>query len=384
MTSAVSKRGHAARVARRLNSLAHARARQAALRFGWIPLEERVRWFGARSPRSGARALAVRAAQLTGTPGAWAAVLGQDGALRRELLTQLEQRGVTHSVAATIGDLRREERATRLPACLLSADVEAGRITATARAAVADPELASIPFEYVVGLEPERALARERDEYPEWHFVDPALLERPTPYALYERSLQRFEQKCSLRDYLDLHQLLHSVVEREVPGEVLEFGSYRGHSGWLIGATLAELGSDKPVRLFDTFERFPQESTGVDHFWSGTHDVVLDEVRTKLAELPAVSLVQGEFARTIPAAGIGSVALAFVDCDSHRAVSLVAEEVFDQVSPGGMMVFEDYGHPALLGCRLAVHDHFDGRTDCLRFFSYFSGLYVVMKLAGSS
>jgi len=136
------------------------------------------------------------------------------------------------------------------------------------------------------------------------------------------------------------------------------------------------------VQLFDTFESFPEEAAGIDYFWSASHEVVFDEVREKLAGLPRVELVRGDFATTVPAALGPQVALAYVDCDSYRAVKHVATTVFDsRLSVGGAMVFEDYGHPALLGCRVAVHELFDGRRDCMRFFSPFSGLYIVVKLA---
>ena len=43
------------------------------------------------------------------------------------------------------------------------------------------------------------------------------------------------------------------------------------------------------------------------------------------------------------------------------------------------MVFEDYGHASLLGNRLAVHEAFDGKPGAFRFFSQFSGSFVVCK-----
>jgi hypothetical protein len=43
------------------------------------------------------------------------------------------------------------------------------------------------------------------------------------------------------------------------------------------------------------------------------------------------------------------------------------------------MVFEDYGHQALLGNRLAIHQFFDKKKDCIKIFSQFSGFYIVVK-----
>jgi hypothetical protein len=308
-------------------------------------------------------------------------IVGQEGPLRRGVERELKQRGVSTRSVATMSDPVVHEAETTRLACVVAADIDVARVTATARASLAEPGFSAVPFEYTTGLEPEAEQMRKQDEYTDGGFISPVVLDDPSPYDLYADSLERFKQKCGLRDYLDLYQLLRSTVERGVEGDVAEFGSYKGHSGWLIGATLKALGSGKPVHLFDMFDVFPSESAGVDYFWSGTHHVQLEDVRCKLAEFDTVRLVPGEFEKTVPASGIDRIALAYVDCDSYRAVSYLANTLFeDRMSPGGFMVFEDYGHPALLGCRVAVHDYFDGRTDCVRFFSQFSGLYVVMKL----
>jgi O-methyltransferase len=250
-----------------------------------------------------------------------------------------------------------------------------------ARVVAARPALAAVPLEYAGGLDPKQAVFARLDEYPDTWFVSPVLLDDPSPYDIYEESLVHFEQKCGLRDYLDLYQLLKSVVERSVPGDVAEFGSYRGHSGYLIARTLDALGSDKALYMFDTFDSFPDEPLGVDHFWSRTHDVNFDEVRRKLESIGRVRLVKGDFTQTLASSGLGQVALAYVDCDSYRATRFLFETLLpEQVSVGGVFVCEDYGHPALLGNRAAVHDSLSSKSPWLRLFSQFSGLYIVVKL----
>jgi macrocin-O-methyltransferase TylF-like protien len=366
------------RFADRGASILRPRIERVARRFGWMSVYERVHWLGARSPRQAAQALASRASGLVIGPGQWALIVGADGPLRLALERELQDRGVAHRTAERIDQI---ERGRSSPACILLADTDVSRVTDAARAALADPLLSSVPLEYSTGLEPEAKQFRDQDEYARGGFISPVLLADPSPYRLYSSSLERFEQKCGLRDYLDLYQLLVSVHEREIPGDVAEFGSYKGHSGWLIASTLKALGSDRAVHLFDMFDAFPQEAAGVDYFWSGTHHVQLEEVRDKLAGLDAIQLHAGEFERTLPASSIDRLALAYVDCDSYRAVSYLANALFEQhLAPGGIMVFEDYGHPALLGCRVAVDEFFDGRTDCIKFFSQFSGLYVAVKL----
>jgi hypothetical protein len=253
-------------------------------------------------------------------------------------------------------------------------------MTRLAQRLTANAALNTVPFEYVAGVDPERTFFEKYDEYRDTWFVSPVLLDDETPYEIYRESLELFEQKCGLRDFLDLYQILRSAAERSVPGDVAEFGSYRGHSGWLIARSLQALGCDKRLFMFDTFDSFPDESLGVDHFWSGTHDVDFEEVKRKLSPFDNVHLVRGDFTETLASSELARVALAYVDCDSYRATRFLIDALLpERIVAGGALVCEDYGHPALLGNRVAVHESLTGVTNCFRFFSQFSGLYVVVK-----
>lgn len=132
--------------------------------------------------------------------------------------------------------------------------------------------------------------------------------------------------------------------------------------------------------MFDMFEHFPDESVGVDAFWSQTHNVDFQEVKAKFKDRPNTTLIKGDFTETLSAVNIDKMSLIYVDCDSYRATLFLMKELFEKkLSEKGIMIFEDYGHPALLGNRLAVHEFFEGRTDCIKFFSQFSGYYIVIK-----
>lgn len=371
----------------------HGRLRGLAQRAGWMSAPDRVRWFGARTVGEGARSLAARAAEhLADAVDGRVILVGEEGPLRDATQRLLDRHGWAYETRAELDPAPTGSSLATAPAfsdrpgeavAVLCTDRDARRMTETARRALEDPRLAGLPFEYVTGLQPEIVRSRRLDEDPGQAFVSPVLLAEASPYEIYEESLRHFEQKCALRDYLDLYQFLTSIEERDLWGDVAEFGSYRGHSGWLIARTLEALGSDRRLHMYDTFERFPEEPAGIDQFWSGTHPVRLEEVRARLAAFPDVRLVPGEFESTLPASGLGHLALAYIDCDSYRAVRYLADALYgEHLVLGGMLVFEDYGHPALLGCRVAIHEAFDGRRDCLRFFSPSSGLYVVVKLGG--
>lgn len=356
-------------------------------KFGRLPPQVKVHFLGADSESEATEALGkyarVMAANSVSRDG-WIALLGEDNAVRRGVERYLRGAKVACECISLDALLALPpERTARLLAVVCT-DTQARAIAAAAERLTAHPLLSKVPFEYAPGLDRQRQVFEQRDEYAQTYFVSPLLRDPVDVYALYEESLQRFEQKCGLRDFLDLYQVLLHVHKQAVPGDIVEFGSYRGHSGWLIARVLDALGSDKKLYLFDMFEKFPAESYGVDGFWSHTHDVDFDEVRAKFAGMPRVALIKGDLTQTLATSGVERVALAYVDCDSYRATRFLIDEVYHRrLSLNGAMVFEDYGHPALLGNRLAVDEGLRCPAPAgFQFFSQFSGLYVAVKTAG--
>jgi hypothetical protein len=274
---------------------------------------------------------------------------------------------------------------TQLPppsgiSCIICADFSSVKQFESARQLNTLKGYQEIPFEYVARPADELEAVKEFTSYDSLDFVSPLLLRNPSVFEIYRESLSRFEMKCEVRDFMDLCQAVEHVIRRNVPGDVCEFGSFKGHSGYLIARLLETGGSDKNVHLFDTFERFPEETAGVDTFWSGTHEVEFEKVKSAVSASKRIRLVKGDFTETFRESGVDRISFVHVDCDSYRATRFLTETLFEKhLSPGGIMLFEDYGHASLLGNRMAVHEFFDGRTDCFTFFSQFSGCYLAIK-----
>ena len=349
---------------------------------GVLPTHAKVRWRGADSPAEATRALSRWAELfLKDQPAdSWVLSVGDSGPFHQRLNRALERRGVQYRAHAVDDVLRWSATQTAGIAGIVCGYADVAQMTRASRRLAVHPALSTVRFEYAAGINPELRQFGRHDEYAGTYFVAPGLLDSPTPYELYEESLQRFEQKCGLRDFLDLYQVLRYIVRNKVPGDIAEFGSYRGHSGYLIARTLQSLGSDKRLYMFDMFEEFPPEPFGVDHYWNQSHQVNFEEVRAKFKAFPNVTLVKGDFTQTLPGANLGPLALAYIDCDSYRGTRYLVQQLWDRhLAPRSALVCEDYGHPALLGSRAAIHEEFDARPDTFQFFSQFSGLYVVLK-----
>jgi predicted O-methyltransferase YrrM len=166
-----------------------------------------------------------------------------------------------------------------------------------------------------------------------------------------------------------------------VVGDVIEFGSYEGHSGLLIAEYFRRRGITKRIRLLDVFDRFPAEDLGVDGIWAGTHPVDFAAVTRRFTTYDNVELIAGDFTSTataLPAAD--RYAFALIDCDSFRGTAFALEWLLPRLSPGAVVMCEDYGHHHLLGARMAVDEFLAVHGSAFTsFFSFFGGSQILVR-----
>jgi len=197
---------------------------------------------------------------------------------------------------------------------------------------------------------------------------------------IYSYSLTKVKRKCQVRDAYDLFQCLKHV--ERIGGDIIEFGSYQGHSGLLVAEFIRRKNLNKRLYLCDTFEGFPEERYGIDRQWNSTHHVDFSKVKALFRLYQFVELVKGEFQKTVDYIPSDMFSLAMIDCDSYRSTRFVADFVYPKLVRGGILVFEDYGHHALLGARRAVDEFLVDKQGCVfSMFSFFSGINVVVKIA---
>lgn len=264
--------------------------------------------------------------------------------------------------------------------CIVSLEFHEKTNFLIAKQLLSNPSTINIPFEYIGNAFFDYEHWKKYDRYQSTHFISPLLHYNFDVMKLHEESLLKFDLKCDVRDYMDIAQSMMHIARGKVPGDIAEFGSFKGHSGYLITQLSKSLDLQKKIYLFDMFENFPEESIGIDAFWSKTHIVDFNDVKSKFREFPNVQLVKGDFTTTLKKQQISSLSLVHVDCDSFRATQYVMEQLFDGVlSRGGLMLFEDYGHPGLLGSRVAIDEFFEKRSDVFLLFSQASGYLIAYK-----
>jgi len=171
---------------------------------------------------------------------------------------------------------------------------------------------------------------------------------------------------CSYARLLSLHRAVLYVEKNKIPGDLVECGVARGGSAAMMALTLND--RSRKLWLFDTFEGLPAPSKeNPDHpiasLYTGTCRGSLDEVRSSFQRLgieDKAILVPGLFQETLPRCGIESIAILHVDGDWYESVMATLENLYDRVSKGGIIQFDDYGFWA--GARRAVDEFMKRRS----------------------
>lgn len=184
----------------------------------------------------------------------------------------------------------------------------------------------------------------------------------------FERVYQRIRANTLVdvwRCY-ELWSLLGELIE--IPGDVLEVGVWRGGSGALMAARLADLGSSEQVFLCDTWEGIVKTGPADIYYHDGKHDDTSKATVERLVEalgLRNVELLQGIFPDET-GAGLEdrSFRLVHIDVDVYQSAKDVFDWAWPRLTRDGVVVFDDYGCPATPGVTKFVNQ-LSGRDDML-------------------
>lgn len=155
-------------------------------------------------------------------------------------------------------------------------------------------------------------------------------------------------------------------LERDgIPGAIVECGVFKGGAAALMAH---EAGGQRDVFLFDSFSGLPPpgdkdgaiaKETFREGWCASTESDVLRVFHALGVMNNHVHLVRGWFQDTLPAAGVGPIALLHIDADWYDSVKVALDHLFDHVVPGGFVVFDDYARWE--GCTRAVDEFLAAR-----------------------
>ena len=174
------------------------------------------------------------------------------------------------------------------------------------------------------------------------------------------------ETMVGLKRLDNLQFCVEEVLRRNVPGDLIECGAWRGGSCILMRAVLKAYGNtDRTVWVADSFEglpKFDQETYAEDaKIWEGGEMAVsIEEVKQNFERYglldSQVRFLKGFFVDTLPDAPVQHLSVLRLDADLYESTTQALDYLYPKVSPGGYVIVDDYNLPA---AKQAIHDYRD-------------------------
>jgi O-methyltransferase len=194
---------------------------------------------------------------------------------------------------------------------------------------------------------------------------------RRVPFDLERRAEGRdfpaaAETMIGLRRLDNIEECIAELIRRQVPGDLIETGVWRGGAAiFMRGALKAYRDTERVVWVADSFTGVPRpdadkypEDEG-DEFWRRAELVVpLEQVKENFARYglldEQVRFLRGPFRDTLPRAPIRHLALLRLDGDLYESTIVALRSLYPRLSKGGYVIVDDYG--GVPNCKAAVDD----------------------------
>jgi hypothetical protein len=137
-----------------------------------------------------------------------------------------------------------------------------------------------------------------------------------------------------------------------IEGDFVECGVYRGFTAGVICRFLdfTAVAPSKTFYLYDTFRGLPEETStaaerGAHPQYQRNDDgaALVEFVRVRFAPYPNVRIVQGIVPHSFEQAAPERIAFLHIDMNSVQAEMGALERLFDRVTPGGLIILDDFG-----------------------------------------
>jgi O-methyltransferase len=162
---------------------------------------------------------------------------------------------------------------------------------------------------------------------------------------------------------------LETVLGKQIPGDIVEFGCYIGTTSLFIERLLAQVDPQREFWAYDSFAGLPDktnpdESSAGAQFRGGELAVSKKQFLQQFqkAGLRAPKTYRAWFKDLTDTQLPEQIAFAFLDGDFYESIYDSLKLVWPRMAPGGTIAIDDYGREALPGVERAVHDFFNGQV----------------------
>lgn len=146
-----------------------------------------------------------------------------------------------------------------------------------------------------------------------------------------------------------------------IDGDYAELGVYRGAGSKLI---IEASQHNKRMHLFDTFEGLPEVNLENDPYWKegDMSETSLEEVQSFLNCENAL-FYKGFFPASAAEVQCSAYAFVHIDVDIYQSVKDACIYFYSKMTPGGMMLFDDYAFLSCPGVKKAVDNFFSDKPE---------------------
>jgi O-methyltransferase len=141
-------------------------------------------------------------------------------------------------------------------------------------------------------------------------------------------------------------------------GDFVECGCYQGTSARIVADVVGMADLPRQYWLYDLFD-YPHGSSHT--HMPGMGEELFESTRQRFSELPNVHVIRGAVPQVLEGQSPDTIAFLHIDMNSAPAEIGALEALFDRVSPGGVIVLDDYGYHGYVAQRDAERAWFGAR-----------------------
>ncbi|WP_293903870.1 TylF/MycF/NovP-related O-methyltransferase [Phenylobacterium sp.] len=133
---------------------------------------------------------------------------------------------------------------------------------------------------------------------------------------------------------------------KDVPGDFVELGVFKGHTTLFCAEYVGFQDWPRRWWLYDTFEGIPDDQVAPGweqtnkNLYEGTFS--FEEVTARFSAFPNIDVIQGRVPEVLAQGSPDTIAFMHIDMNNPTAEIGALEALFERVSSGGIILFDDF------------------------------------------
>lgn len=196
-----------------------------------------------------------------------------------------------------------------------------------------------------------QSLEKQHPKFPVFVGAGMATWQKTPPFLDDERFLALEQKYATLLPIANWHWNLQVVAwavqrTRQVPGDLVELGVFKGHTTAFTAEYVDFQTWPKRWFLFDTFDGIPDDQ--VDPGWEQVNKDVYkgtyqyEEVVERFRPFPNIEVIQGRVPEVLHDRCPERISFLHIDLNNTTAELAALELLLDRISPGGVLILDDY------------------------------------------